>query len=476
MHARIAAIAGLGLAIFAQPAAAQFLSRPDVGSVGVLRSDGERCLLTGEITPATVESFDPVTLLLAGVAGDVASAGMSALGSALEEVSKERSFYGTAVSDISFYTYDTGATARTAVRQTCLMFAVQDASPRATDVSLYRLSGETELRVGVAPPPGLDESGQRLPDATIFNSDSFRNAGLPGRPAFYMEAVLEERADGFALRPRFIWRRGAIGGSPDRPLPGEVHFTFSGPSTPTNFATATFAVAQIPLGPMHADRPLQGLTLQHLTSGVLPLRPTTGSTQTFLDQLRTDRTALKDAEAEVRIADRLIPRAQAALAAATAVADRTRAQDALDLLHDRKQDAERTIGQVQSRLADLTSAGGRTQFGSTNVQARVIVVRNANQFGIALAAALKTRSAALGTAVTTALTPETRSDAWGAADTQYVTAMNLVEEKRAAVIQAQAGGDIAAIFTAELALRNAQASANAAAAASDRLLPFPNLI
>lgn len=65
---------------------------------------------------------------------------------------------------------------------------------------------------------------------------------------------------------------------------------------------------------------------------------------------------------------------------------------------------------------------------------------------------------------------------WTASDTSYIAAMGLVGNAEAAHVLALQGTDSAAILSAEIALRNAQAAANAAAATARRPLPFPGLL
>lgn len=70
----------------------------------------------------------------------------------------------------------------------------------------------------------------------------------------------------------------------------------------------------------------------------------------------------------------------------------------------------------------------------------------------------------------------TPASAWDNADTTYVQAESTVIVKQAAYDAAITGGNPTVIATALSELRNAQAAANAAAAASGRALPYPGLL
>lgn len=138
-------------------------------------------------------------------------------------------------------------------------------------------------------------------------------------------------------------------------------------------------------------------------------------------------------------------------------------------------DATRSRDDALARRAALGALGGGSR-GSVNLQARFVLIRDENAFLRAIATSLRTRSTALGVGITAALTPEAQTAAWTEKETQFVAAMNTVAIKQAGLDLALQGTDQNVILLARNDLRTAQAVANAAAAAAERRLPFPNLL
>jgi hypothetical protein len=442
----------------ANPAQAQFLSRADAGISGVAVVEAA-CLASS--APSAAEPNEAFTaalgLVLANLAGDVAAAGMDALGDALEEASSARTFAATAYTSFPFYGIDKEARQLTPLESQppCLIFAVPG----------------SEIEV-------LDRPASVLPASyPVLTPAQLEGKGLPSNPALYVEAALERRADGFVVRPLLVWYGERLGTAPNRPLDAELHFTFSTPGALSGDAATSgiFAVARIPLGRLEPGQaPASMAEMAQRSSVVLPLRPETGTPRLTLTALTNAEVAVTANELETRTVARLLPRAQAAAAATNAPAT---ALTALHALEDRRDDAALAAPALRATRDAIQSGISATPaYGSTNVQARFILTRDANAFGLAVAKALQTRAPELGTAVRTALAPDTPESAWTDKDTNYVTAMSTVQQKQAELDTAVLAGAAGPTLTARLALQNSQAAANAAAAASGRGLPFPNIL
>lgn len=410
-----------------------------------------------------VEMAPIVATFLAGVAGDLAAAGVNALGAALEEASREKGFSAVASTSFAFY--------QVAIESDDIGKSVKFSPRLKRRHSLCLVSALT-----MAPASSEKPSSW----ASEISANHLRAAGLqvldgngfPLDPDFYIEMVLQLRDDGFVVRPGLVWYRRPFANAPKRPLPAELHVAFSVPASPSAEANATFGLARIRLPAIAPGEIWKAPMLRSYTSLVMPVRPSTGSP----DATKADFTSvIADAKAnreEIATLERLLARARRAVSAQGATKDD---QSKVESLEDRLIEAKGKASRINQKETNVIDRGV-VPTGSTNVQARFTVVRDANQFGLAVARSLQGRSKALGETVTAQLLPETRAGAWTAADTNYVTTMSTVEAAQRTLDDAMRKGDAEAIFAAQLALKNAKAAANAAAAASDRVLPFPNLL
>jgi hypothetical protein len=139
------------------------------------------------------------------------------------------------------------------------------------------------------------------------------------------------------------------------------------------------------------------------------------------------------------------------------------------------EDGEFALTEARHKKEKLDeNLSGSLDGGITTAVVRFSAIRDANKFGLAVATALKGKAAAAGTALTTHLT-EAPPPAWTAADTAFVLAMSNVATAERAFNVAQKVGGNAAIIEKGLALRNAKAEANQAAAAAKKPLPYPDL-
>jgi len=438
-----------------------------VSAVAVL----ETCPVTlasdvkGEGTARSGESLGLIGgTLVAGLAGDLVTAGLNALGSALEEASREKGFSAIGNSSFDFY-----AVQKEAVYTVEEITVKPDLAP-----DLFKclvISYAAKPAFGAADPTVAAElKSQSLGPKS---SDAWANAGLPQNPDVYVEAMLQPRRDGFVVRPAFVWYRHPFPKAPKKESPAELHTSFSIPSGPTGETAALFALARMRLPKVAPGAMVRAPALKAYASGVLPHRPTDGSPERTRAAFALALTNLETNLEEVRKATRAVDRAETAAAAPGATAE-TKAK--VQPLKDFLEDAITKTKPLQDRWDAMSAGPSPIYNGSTNVGARFTVVRDANKFGMAIAAALKGRAAATGQAITTELTPAAPKPAWSAVDTGYVTAMTAVALAQRALDTALAGTDADAIFAAEIALKNAKANANAAAAASDRALPFPGII
>lgn len=110
---------------------------------------------------------------------------------------------------------------------------------------------------------------------------------------------------------------------------------------------------------------------------------------------------------------------------------------------------------------------------AVNVKARLVIIKDANKFALAIAAAMKGSADAAATAVTKELTPST---AWSTDATAFITAQTAVDGKQRDYDAAVTAGDTAKSATLGDELRVAKAKLNEAAAALNRPLPYPDLL
>lgn len=419
----------------------------------------DNCIVTrAEATDVDVDTQRTESVIgilgtaLGGFAGDLFSAAGDALGSALEEASRERTFSATASAAFDFYEIERAVAEEhkdvrieprlSRARSLCLMMFVPASARAATAPIEALVSNDTDTGA--------------LPDA-------WRGVGFGDNPGLYVEAELQLRADGFRVRPVLIWYRTPLPSAPSRALPAEIHVVFSTPGAPTAESASgeTFAVARIPLpqmGPRAA--PYFASELYALASPVIPLRASTGSPEDVRTSLHADISAEAENRAEIARLRRAVSRTEGDTKLAN--------EEALEA-------AEARTARIRAIAERARSLSYPLPVGSTNATIRFAVVRDANAFGMAIARALRTRTQTAGASLATELAPRSAADAWTAEDTTYVTEMTQVAAAERALDAARLGNDAEVVFTAEQALRIARAEANAAAAAAGQRLPFPSL-
>ena len=470
-------LTAFALVSHATPTAAQ-AARPDTGGFAIVQVRNQ-CPLT--LTDATTSDYAgpqgesalgaAAATFAAGLVGDAVTAGLAGLGAALEQASQERSFSATGQTSFDFYWFEresntvawpaTMAPTMAATGGQCLVIAVPNTG-----------TGE-DLAVS-DPSVGLANLGDVNPDA----ASQWAGMGLPARPALYIEAELQRRPDGFRVRPVLVWYNSPLRGAPTRAARSEMHVTFATPAVATDASAlgTPFAIARIPLPELRPGGPAwTARSLRPYAGAVMPLRPAAGSAETAAGSATALAAAIEANKLDVVLLRRAVAAAQVAAAQRGAGPDK---QAALVALQAQLADAEAATTRLEGRRAAFRTRALTEMYGSTNVQARFAVIRDANAFGLAMAKALQARSAALGTAVGAALVPETPQQAFTADDSAYVAALGTVDIKQAEYELAVAEGDPLKVIQARSALRNAKAAANAAAAAaaSGRSIPFPDLI
>lgn len=414
------------------------------------------------------------SIFLAGMAGDIISAGFGALGAALEEASREKGLNVVGTTNYQFYQMKVSGTTFDAVTRPQIVV-----EPRMPDLLLHPTNSlpclilSYRAKGSKAPTAVLDPELKAADfDRSTFKGieSQWESFGLPASPDVYVEAELQSRGDGFLVRPTLVWLRAPLEGAPrNKRLASELHYAFSVPGTASGSTTSTpFAVARIRLPPMSSGTLLRAKDLGGYLSPVLPLRPRSEVSDQWA-------TAISNAYSAWLAAVRTESDSQAKLPDAQAKAVAPKATDtdkqAMRDLNYRIEDALRTKAENATTLNRLLSSTVRN-VGATNVNVRFTMVRDANRFGLAIAQALTARGATLGQSVTAALT----ASEWTAADTQYLIAMDAVATAQRALDAARQQSDQDIIFAAEQTLRLKKAEANTAAVTAKRSLPFPGLI
>lgn len=471
------------------PVAAHAQSRPEKASRAIVTVE-RGCLVTPELDQqqrdAQPSRLGPILgALVAGVAGNLVTSGLNAAGNAIEAASQEKAFVAEGVGSFTAYRIDNGGdpTKRwsavpdlevevlasgaagavpdgtegvTAAR--CLVL-VSTASTKKTGGSGSTLSA-ADIKSAFAA-TGLDDTRASNAEARL------RSLGIQELPDLYIEAELLAAADGFIVQPVLIRYATPISGAPKSAAATEFHASFALPGAPDTSDVGTiFALARISLPKM---TPGEGtvFTRSQLTpyaSAVVPLRSTAGLTESTLAarnalvaSIETNKVVQNQLKEALRLAQR-----------------------ALDQNRDRSKQVELTNARddAQLALAEATREGAAlvqrakaepVSTGSTNVKARFLVIRKPNEFGLAIAKALKSQADTTGAAVTERLKPQPE---WTSQDTAYVDAEAAVRAAERAVDEAIAGGKTSDVPGLQDALTKAKAKANEAAVAAGRQLPY----
>ncbi|KQW80773.1 hypothetical protein [Brevundimonas sp. Root1279] len=216
---------------------------------------------------------------------------------------------------------------------------------------------------------------------------------------------------------------------------------------------------------------MRGTALRGYASPIVPLRPTTGSAQTALAGVAALEADVRAREAAVTAVDRQLRAARIVAAQPDA---KPEAQARVIELVDQQSDARTARDAAVTALSIRRALLVDDTFGTTNVQSRFVVVREANAFGAAIAASLQKHGATLGAAVTRELQPDDPF-AWDAETRAYATALVSVRSRQADYDAAVLAGGVEALAKQNL-LWEAKVAANAAAVAAGEDAPYPNVL
>lgn len=429
--------------------------------------------------------------LVAGVAGNLVTSGINALGNALEAASQEKAFVGEGVGSFTAYRIDNGGkpTDKWRTIPDLEVEVLPDGepgpvpdgtTPETAERCLMLVIPANAAAKGKAGAPALTAanlqaafSASGISQKRAVNAEARLKAlGLTELPALYIEAELVAASDGMAIKPVLIRYAAPMPGAPKGTTATELDVSFALPGAPDTADIGTvYALARMPLPKMMpgaandtAATVLNRSALEAYASVVVPMRATTGSADTALTARNGAVTAIDTKKAEM-----------AQLKEALRLAQRK-----LDQNHDASKTQELTNARYDANLAYTDAIAVQAKLiqaahfdvllaGSTNVKARFLVIRDANQFGLALAKALKAQADATGKAVTDKLTPQA---AWTTQDTAYVDAENAVKAAQRAVDDAITAGETSKVPGLQDAVTSAKAKANEAAVASRRQLPY----
>lgn len=477
----LVAAAPLAIAMAAAvPAGAQRAETVTTAIVAV----ADQCALTPDAVfsrggESTKEAFWALLApILASFVGDLAKSGVTALGDALEQASREQGFVaegaaGYHAGQIDFVQptmkdangVDVAAGSPKALfapKPKCLHLAVP--GPETID-NIF-----SDAALTAAGAPSFDwRSGDDTIKAAAQKTSRNRLValGITSKPVLYAEILLQPGKEGFVARPLLIWNGAGLKGAPKGASAVEFHLLFATPgfdAAKPGIGTG-FAGTRTSLPKLAPQQVLGWDALKGKTSIVMPLRPGTGYVDTSVTAFNTAVTQVGTAKAALR-------KAESAHAAAKRLAARDNKPEnaeALILAADAEAEAKLALQIAELAISDRQSA----EAGATNVQARIVIIRDENKFGMALAKALKGQAEAVGKAATDAIAPKPD---WTAQDTTYLTALQDVEVKQKAYDDALVAGNAAATVSAAHALKLSKAKANEAAVASKRQLPYPGLL
>lgn len=512
-------LASLLLVALAAPISAQTNSKPVEKITFAQVSLSETCsvysqsqiLLAGE---GQIETAGILAPIIGGVLGDIAGAGLNAIGSALEEASRERAIGAEGATNFEFYSLSSKNSSIAAPRVgddlRCLTISVPsinhvndddgrpDWAPPADDATI---DGRTVASKDGGP---LTEDQISLYRSQIEAASA---AQLDGTTELYIEIEITQLQDGFILKPVHIRYNNRLPGAPkSKALPAELHISFSvptsvneGKSTQEFFAIGRIKLPKLAPGDIWWARQLNG------QSNLLPFRPTTGSTSTLKTVLSgvsvRDSAAIEVEALKVQLAHSIGLRLKDGKASSCVAIvcptylEQSRAswngkelaevvswakskdsklpKEVLEALGKAETAyAANMLSYEQSEIRLAKLIGNKTLLaGSTTVNARFVLMKNANKFGLAVAGALKKQEQPLATAISGAITRD--DPEWTQALSDYAIAKLEVDHKENELARAQEGGDEEKIEQAELALLTAKAKANLRAAAIGQVIPYP---
>jgi hypothetical protein len=451
----------------------------------------------------------------ASIVSDLVKAGVTGLANALEAASQEHGYVAEATTDFDFYRLNPpkaladGDLPTLSTGRTCLVLYVpastDDSSVFATAADLKALSDRKAGNPLYTFANGPE--GDLLPPADRIAK--LVEIGLDKAPALYVEAELLARPDGMIVRPVLAWYREKLKGAPLASSGVELQATFAVPGgTDKSDIGDIFAVARIKLPtmsplklkkggqPSYPSDSLKGADeLASFSSPVILQRPTAGSPNDTVTAYSAAYTSFATLKADVRAKERAATSKERKLKAAIGELDAEnkkpkpdpakvkKLQQQVDELNNEAEivaasDARadlKVAGNKRDGLKYTGKDGARLSVGSTNVKLRFVVIKDANKFGLALAAALKGQAEATGTAVKNQLTTTPEPD-WSTEKTAYLEAVSQLNAKQREYDAAVTAGNAADIsrFADEVQVQKGRV--NEAALAAHLPMPYKGLL
>lgn len=450
-----------GLAFLAQPVRAE---RTEIVRQARMFA-AESCLITPdaatdpELADATKESV-LLAGVVAGLAGELVKVGLTAAGDALESASKEKGIVKEATTTFFMSRVnargDSLKTARITSKPTCLILFADGLG----DINGF--ASDPQLKAALTRAATADGASLPLYDGTTTVVDTLKEAGIEALPSLYVEARVIPIREGIVIRPVLVWYRERLDRAPSSKAAAELHVNLAVPGA-ADLGTS-FANARLLLPKLSPGDALNWKTLKSSTSVVFGGRPTTGFVETRLASMNTAYALVGTRKKEVVIAERTLASTLRKDKAKSTIETREAVEAARLALSDAKSDQ----ASANASADTLESVPA----GATNAKVRLVVVRDENAFGLAIAKALKGQAEAVGKAATPALIPKSE---WAATDTGYATALAAVATKQREYDTAVGIGsvDIAKLGDELFVLK---AKLNEAAAASNRPIPYPSLL
>ena len=468
------AVTAIGL-VLAAPSLANAQRTDTTSSARLFVRD--TCILTpsnavnAEVDADKRESAFALALATVGakVVGDLATSAINAAGDALVKASQEQGFIAEGSGHYSAYQVRLAADGRKnadlETPQACLILvAPSTAANPVTTVSAQALKDLDAVS-------RKQGRGLRHLDDGANLSAELASVGALSAPAVYVEAMMWSSPDGLIVRPVLVWYQTPLPGAPPaKPSAAELHVTLA---TPGNAASTTslgapFAVGRIRLPKLAPGTAIGVDALAGYDVISLPSRPSAGSPDTALSATNAVYTAAATANAEAEKAASALVAAQRKLAK-TKTAEN---EEAVTVAEETK------AAKVKAAQASALEVGSlpAPRVGATNAQLRFVVIKDANKFGLAIGAALKSHAAEVGTAVTAKLTPKAPTPEWSATDTAYVTAINNVGAKQREIDGLSGTPDPTASARLNDELTVLKARANEAAVTAGYTIPYPGLL
>lgn len=408
--------------------------------------------------------------LLAGIAGDLVKSGMNAAGDALEAASREQGFVAQGQSQFFAGNVTKAKSLRTLARfepgERCLVLYLPDKG--ASIASLFSdVAAKAPSNSHFAWQSDEMERGR---DAWV---KEFEGVGITSAPQVYVEARILPGKEALRLLPTFVYYRRQMKGAPGTMAKSELHLSLATPefeaAAGPGAIGSVYAAARIELPQIKPGDMLDWRDLRGIGSVWLPNRPTAGYVDKLVEAKNSLATQSEVKSAELTKADASLSKTQRLLARKPADPD---LRDAVADAVVERDAAKKAAIEAQDEW-NLDKATARA--GASNLQMRLVVIWDANKFGLALAKALKGQAETAGKLVAEKLTPQGPKPEWTADKTAYLEATNNVEAKQRAYDAALSNGEASNIAVAAADLRIAKAKANEAAVKLDMALPYPAL-